>query len=67
VGTFLGKGETVVVGIKDFSVLREVGHATRREKLAHSKGALKSTAIHRRRFIQLRQVEASSTAERYRI
>src|SRR5271170_603055 len=35
-GDLLGEGEIAIVGIKDFSVLREVGHATGREKWPHS-------------------------------
>ena len=41
-------GEIVVVGIKDFSVLRELGCASRWEWLADSRWRLKATAIHRR-------------------
>jgi hypothetical protein len=38
----------VVVGIKDFSVLRELGRASRWERLADSRWRLNATAIYRR-------------------
>jgi hypothetical protein len=45
-------GEVVVViGIKDFSVLRELGRVSRWEWLADSRWRLKATAIHRRRHV----------------
>jgi len=71
----LGRGQdlpqggevVVVVGIKDFSVLRELGRAGRWEWLADSWWRLKATAIHRRRHVHRRQIEASGTAEQRRI
>jgi hypothetical protein len=59
--------KTVVVGIRDISVLREVGRATGRKKLARSRGPAKPMIIHRRQLIHRRQVEASDTAEGYNI
>jgi hypothetical protein len=53
----------VVIGIKDFSVLRELGRASKWEWLADSRWRLKATAIHRRRHVHRRQIEASGTAE----
>jgi hypothetical protein len=62
------RGEiVVVVGIKDFSVLRELGRASRWEWLADSRWRLKATAIHRRRHVHRGQIEASGTAENRRI
>jgi len=57
----------VVVGIKNFSILRELGRASRWEWLADSWWRLKATAIHRRRYVHRRQIEASGTAEYSRI
>jgi hypothetical protein len=58
-----GRMIVVVVGIKDFSVLRELGRASRWEWLADGWGRLKVMAIHPRRYVHRRQLEASSTAD----
>jgi hypothetical protein len=57
----------VVVGIKYFSVLRELGRASRWEWLADGWGRLKAMVIHPRRYGHRRQLEASSTADHRRM
>jgi hypothetical protein len=58
-------GETIVVGVKDFSVLRGIGCATGREKLARSMEPLEPTVIiHQALLVHRRYVEASGTTER---
>src|SRR5947199_9091153 len=53
----------VVVRIKDFSVLRELGRTSRWERLADSWWRLKVTATGQGRHVQRRQIEASGTGE----
>src|SRR2546421_3659231 len=57
-------GEVIVVGIRHFRLLRGIGHATGRERLASYKMALKSAVMHQARYVHRRKVEASGTAER---
>src|SRR5436853_755893 len=57
----------IVIGTKNFSVLQELGRASRWEWLADSWWRLKATAIHRRRYIHRRRIEASGTAEQRHI
>jgi hypothetical protein len=56
--------EAVVVGIRYFRLLRGIGRATGRERLAGCREALKSTVMHQARHVHRRKVEASGTAER---
>ena len=58
--------EVIVIGIRRFC-LRGIGRATGRERLASYREALKSTVMYQARYIHLRKVEASGTAERYSI
>src|SRR5256885_1081234 len=57
-----GGREAVVVGIRHFCLLRGIGCATGRERLAGCREALKSTVMHQARHVRRRKVEASGTA-----
>src|SRR5256885_14024848 len=57
-------GGEVIVGIRHFCLLRGIGRATGRERLAGCRVALKSTVMHQARYVHRRKVEASGTAER---
>src|SRR5947207_7858318 len=57
-------GEVIVVGIRHFCLLRGIGRATGRERLAGCREALKSTVIHQARYVNRTRVEASGTAAR---
>jgi len=57
-------GEVIVVGIRYFCLLRVIGRATGRGRLAGCKVALKSTVMHQARYVHRRKVETSGTAER---
>ena len=59
-----GREVVVVVGIRHFRLLRGIGRATGRERLADCREALKSTVMHQARHIHQRKVKASGTAER---
>src|SRR2546423_15591323 len=59
-----GEGEVVVVGIRHFCLLRGIGRATGRERLAGCREALKPTVMHQARHVRRRKVEASGKAER---
>src|SRR5256885_2051496 len=57
----------VVVRIKDFSVLRELGRTSSWERLADSWWRLKVTATRQGRHVHRREIEASGTAEYRRV